>query len=245
MRPSGYVLDLSWHSATFAPMLSASSFTDPRALGNLNQTTDLPSAPGAPAPPPEGPAAPRPSRVLFPRGEASRQGPKHRPPLDAQDSLGGSLKLLERGGRPFCFGHLLVFEAADDVVSAEILRRRHLPPTPVVGKGASRREVAALGQIDGTRNFPSQTDGSQPPQGRVGQEHRREQTDAVRVPGRPEDLRRIALFDDHAEVHHGDAATDVAHRAQVVRNEEVCAPRLLLESEQEVDNLGTSRGIQG
>src|SRR5256886_15543985 len=97
-----------------------------------------------------GTAAPRPSRALFPRGEASRQGPKHWPPLGAEDSLGGSFKIPQRVGRPFCLGHLLGFVRAGDVVFAEILRRGHLPPTPGVrGKGSGPRGAGPVGGCGG------------------------------------------------------------------------------------------------
>ena len=60
---------------------------------------------------------------------------------------------------------------------------------------------------------------------------------------RVELLRRREL-DDLAQVHHGDPVRDVAHDAQVVRDEQVREAELVLEVVEQVDDLRLDRDVE-
>src|ERR1700727_2186039 len=54
----------------------------------------------------------------------------------------------------------------------------------------------------------------------------------------------VALFDDHAEVHHRDPMADEADRREIVRDEEVGGVALRLDAFQEIDDLGPRGRIE-
>ena len=59
-----------------------------------------------------------------------------------------------------------------------------------------------------------------------------------------EHLIHAALFDDLPLAHDGDAVGDVPHDADVVRDEENCRPRALLERTQLVEDLQLDRRVE-
>ena len=59
-----------------------------------------------------------------------------------------------------------------------------------------------------------------------------------------EDLLRGAELHDHAEIHHRDAMAEIAHRAEIVADEEVGGLQLLLQADQQVDDLRPRRRVQ-
>jgi hypothetical protein len=58
------------------------------------------------------------------------------------------------------------------------------------------------------------------------------------------DLRLVTHLDDPAEVHDGDPVGDVAHHRQVMGDEQVGEPELVLEALEQVDDLGLDGDIQ-
>ena len=88
---------------------------------------------------------------------------------------------------------------------------------------ATRAQPAAGGNIDRTRDLARQHEGIAPGVG-VGHRYGRQQGAGVGM-GRPvEQLDGIGLLDDDAELHHGDPRGEIAHRCQVVRDEEIGKP---------------------
>ncbi|CAM5221535.1 hypothetical protein BTHI11S_00600 [Bosea thiooxidans] len=49
---------------------------------------------------------------------------------------------------------------------------------------------------------------------------------------------RVADLDDLAEIHHRDAVGDMPHEREIVRDEDIGDPGLLLKVVQQVDDLG-------
>jgi hypothetical protein len=64
------------------------------------------------------------------------------------------------------------------------------------------------------------------------------------VPRRTEQLLGLADLHDPAEVHHGDPVAHVADHGQVVRDEDVGEPQLLLQLGQQVDDLRLDGDIE-
>ena len=79
---------------------------------------------------------------------------------------------------------------------------------------------------------------------RIGDRHRADQGGRVRVQRIAVELERRGLLDHLAQVHDRDPVADVAHHAQVVRDEQVGQPELLLQLREQVDDLGLDRDIQ-
>ena len=63
--------------------------------------------------------------------------------------------------------------------------------------------------------------------------------------GGVEDLVGLGQFHDTADVHHRHAIADVSHDTEVVRDEEIRQPKVSLQVEQEIQDLGLHRDIQG
>jgi hypothetical protein len=64
------------------------------------------------------------------------------------------------------------------------------------------------------------------------------------VPGQPRHGSGGAGFDDIAEVHHGDAVTEVLDHGEVMGDEEIRESSLVLEIVEEVDHLSLDRDIE-
>ena len=79
----------------------------------------------------------------------------------------------------------------------------------------------------------------------VGHRHRRHERLGVRVDRALVDLVLVAHLHDPPQVHHGHPVGDVAHHRQVVGDEDVRQPEVLLQVLQQVDHLGLHRDVQG
>jgi hypothetical protein len=64
------------------------------------------------------------------------------------------------------------------------------------------------------------------------------------VPRPGEELVRRSYLDHFAEVHDGDPVADVADDGQVVGDEDVGEPQLVLEIGEQVDDLGLDRDVE-
>ena len=119
------------------------------------------------------------------------------------------------------------------------LRAAHLDRVGTAGV-----EIAAAGRSRGVRHLPLQHDApracARVRLGNGGEERRR-----VRVLGSLEELVGRRQLHDAPDVHHGHAVADVSHDAQVVRHEEIRQPKLGLQIEQEIQDLGLHRHVQG
>ena len=79
---------------------------------------------------------------------------------------------------------------------------------------------------------------------RVRERDRRQERLGVGVLRAPVHLVGRTLLDDPPEVHHRDPVAHVAHEREVVRDEEVREPELLLEVAQQVDDIGLDRDVE-
>ncbi len=110
---------------------------------------------------------------------------------------------------------------------------------------ASRAEHASRGRVDRAGQVALQQDALPRPLGsRVGQWHGGGQSVGVRMQRRTVDLLRVGDLHDPAEVHHSDPVGDVAHDGQVVRDEDVGQPELVLQVLEQVDDLGLDRHVE-
>ena len=66
----------------------------------------------------------------------------------------------------------------------------------------------------------------------------------VRMQRLGEELLGRRLLDDPAQIHDGDVLADVAHHRQVVRDEQVGEPEILLQTHQQVENLRLDRDVE-
>ena len=79
---------------------------------------------------------------------------------------------------------------------------------------------------------------------RIRNRHRREKCPRIRVQRILVQLVAVGNLDNVAEVHHRDAVADMPHNGQVVRDEQVCQPELVLQVFQQVDYLRLNGHIQ-
>ena len=119
------------------------------------------------------------------------------------------------------------------------LRAAHLDRVGTAGV-----EIAPARRSSGIRHLPLQHDApracARVRLGNGGEERRR-----VRVLGSAEELVGRRQLHHAPDVHHGHAVADVSHDAQVVRHEEIRQPKLGLQIEQEIQDLGLHRHVQG
>src|SRR5215208_507349 len=94
---------------------------------------------------------------------------------------------------------------------------------------ASRMEMTPRGSVERAGHLPRQmrqfhtlvaNDG-------VGRD-RLDQRGGIGVSGSSEDAPRVALFDDSAEVHHGQVVAKKAHHPQVMRDDQITERKVLL-----------------
>ena len=78
----------------------------------------------------------------------------------------------------------------------------------------------------------------------IGNRDRRQQGSRIWVARIGKEACGLSDLDDTAEIHHRDPARDVAHDAEIVRDEQIGQPELGLEVLQEVENLRLDRNIQ-
>jgi len=132
---------------------------------------------------------------------------------------------------------VLCFEQVtpDLVAVVDLVSARDLPFTHVADLvWTPRVEPTAAGDVRGVRHVPFEDDavlGVAPPR------NRRQQRLGVRVHRRVEHRLGRAGLDEFAEIHHGDAVTDVLDDREVVADEQVRQPEVLLEVSQQVENL--------
>ena len=104
-------------------------------------------------------------------------------------------------------------------------------------------EAAPGGRVDRARHVTAQNDPLLLEAGvRLG--HRRQQRLGIGVLRPQEQVGAVADFDDLAEIHHGDAVTDVLDDGDVVRDEQIGEAELLLQIAQEVDDLRLHRDVE-
>jgi len=104
-------------------------------------------------------------------------------------------------------------------------------------KWTSRRRMDRGGHIATQNNPTSPADG-------IESRHGRDEGLGVRVPGKARDGSRGSGFDDVAEIHDRDALAEMFHYGEIVRNEQVRQPPLLLQVMQQVDHLRLHGDIQ-
>src|SRR5215471_11631856 len=103
--------------------------------------------------------------------------------------------------------------------------------------------MAARGRIDRVRHVALQDD-ALALDARIGDRDRRQQRLGIGM-----QRRRIEVFsrrdlDDAAEIHHRDACADVLDDRQIVRDEEIGQPELLLQVFQQIDDLRLDRYVE-
>ena len=108
---------------------------------------------------------------------------------------------------------------------------------------AARMEVAAARRVDRARHVALEHDALALRQ-RIGDRHRREQRLGVRMDRPLVELLGRRELDDLAEVHDGDAVGDVAHDAEVVRDEDVGQRELVLQVVEQVHDLRLDRDVE-
>src|SRR5215468_4104658 len=78
----------------------------------------------------------------------------------------------------------------------------------------------------------------------IGYRDRRQQRFGVGMFRRRIELTRRCRLDDAAEIHDGDAPADMFDDRQIMGDEEISEPQLLLQVFQEIDDLGLDRYIE-
>ena len=91
-------------------------------------------------------------------------------------------------------------------------------------------------RIDGGRNVPAEHD-ARALRRPIHHRHGREQRLRVRMLRGPADLPRIADLHDASEVHHQDPLAEMLHHGEVVGDEQIGQPAVMLEVLQQVDDL--------
>ena len=109
---------------------------------------------------------------------------------------------------------------------------------------AARVEAAAARRVDRARHVALEHDPLALRRSRIGDRHRREQRLGVRVDRPLVELLGRRELDDLAEVHHRDAVGDVAHDAEVVRDEDVGQRELVLQVVEQVHDLRLDRDVE-
>ena len=79
---------------------------------------------------------------------------------------------------------------------------------------------------------------------RVGRQHRRQQGLGVGVPGIAEQRIDRRLFDEAAEIHHGDLGREVFHHGEVVADEHVGQAEVAPEFGEQVEDLRLDRDVE-
>src|SRR6202166_329145 len=103
--------------------------------------------------------------------------------------------------------------------------------------------MASPGWMGGARNLALQPD-APPRHFRIRDRDRRQQRLRIGVQRRGIEFARRCGLDDAAEIHHRDAPADMLDDRQVMGDEEISEPDLLLQVLQQIDDLGLDRYIQ-
>ena len=134
--------------------------------------------------------------------------------------------------------------AGHEVTVAPVIHQlRVVHPAAVLRVQATRVEPAPRRRVDRAGHVPRQ-DNALPPQPRMRDGHRREQCFGVRVLRIGEQLIGHRDLDDPAQVHDRDPVADVLDHRQVVGDEQVGQPELLLQLFQQVEHLRLDGHVQ-
>src|SRR3954452_10854076 len=140
----------------------------------------------------------------------------------------------------------LLRPVAGDELPVERAEWRHLVPAPLrLHVRAACVEAATGWRIGRARQVALKQDGlALTLDHRVGDRHRREERDRVRVERRLVQRLRRRDLDDGAEVHDRDSVRDVAYDGEVMRDEEVRQVEVSLQRLEQVEDLRLNRDIE-
>ena len=131
------------------------------------------------------------------------------------------------------------------VAAAHFLELRHLGGAALVGVGAAGAETAAARRIQRAGHIALQHD-TVALAGRDGVRHGngRNQAAGVGVDAVGDQLKAVGQLHHLAQIHNADAVGNVLDNAQVVGDEQVGQPHLLLQVLKHVDDLRLDRNVQ-
>jgi hypothetical protein len=107
----------------------------------------------------------------------------------------------------------------------------------------TRMEVTAARWVDRRRHVP----GQQHTLGlliRIGHRDRRKQRLGVGMRRPRKQVLRLGQLHDLPEIHHGDAVADVSHDREIVGDEQIAEPELLLQVHQQIEDLRLNRHVE-
>ncbi len=133
---------------------------------------------------------------------------------------------------PFEHRHLPVAQLPLALPQLHVQRTPRPKPTPFVPPCRTRR----IPRQQNPRPLPLPF--------RIRNRHRRQQRLRVRMPRRREHLVHRPCLDRTAEVHHTHPVGDVPHHRQIVRDEEVRRPQLLLEPPKKIEHSRLDGDVQ-
>ena len=126
-----------------------------------------------------------------------------------------------------------------------MLERRRRGPAQLGGEAAARMEGAAGGRLAGSATSPfSRMRRRCALAPRIGDRHGREQRLGVGMARPGVELVGRRALDDPADIHDRHAVADVLDHAEVVADEQVGQPELLLQVLQQVQGLGPDADVQ-
>ncbi len=109
--------------------------------------------------------------------------------------------------------------------------------------GTARVEMATGRRLDRARHVALQHD-LLALDGGVRHRHGGEQRLRVGMLRRGEQRLLVGVFDDAAEIHHGDVVADVLHHGEIVRDEQVSEAELVLQVHHEIEDLRLDRHVE-
>jgi hypothetical protein len=133
--------------------------------------------------------------------------------------------------------------AGDEMPRFHFAHRRFLDAAARLGVGAARVEATASGRIDRARHITRENDTPTRRVG-IGQRHGREKRLRVGMERRREEGLAIGQLDDLAQIHHGDAVTDVLDDREIMRDEEIGETKFFLQILEQIDDLRLDRDIE-
>ena len=147
--------------------------------------------------------------------------------------------------RPPTLLYFVQMVARCPVAAAHFLELRHLGGAALVGVGAAGAETAAARRIQRAGHIALQHD-TVALAGRDGVRHGngRDQAAGVGVDAVGDQLKAVGQLHQLAQIHNADAVGNVLDNAQVVGDEQVGQPHLLLQVLKHVDDLRLDRNVQ-
>ena len=125
------------------------------------------------------------------------------------------------------------------------MHRRRSSSRELLVQPAAGAEPAAARRVRRARHLAAQHDAlPRPLHRRVRDRHRRDQRLGVRVVRALEQRVAVRGLDDRAQVHHRDPVADVPDHRQVVGDEQVRQPEVVLQLLQQVEHLRLDRHVQ-